>query len=268
MQLAHIVPKKYASLAIKNSGFLFVESALLEDVPYMEQARAAGKSIVIDVDLDAYPPGNFTLLLGRAQQQGISEIICPHVSGDGTATMGLTGKFLQAHKATASDIKLMAVPEGSGYNDYENCFFEFLALQDIFTTYGLPAGTLGQLGGDFTGIPGVYPNRLEILRRKIMSKMKIGMWECCLLEIGNAGAQELQEVIGRFSQITRCITASAFGAAIEDRDLAKEGREFEAANLDFNAEFIAEDSEALLPLAFRNMQYLNEFARSIGAPAV
>ena len=100
-----------------------------------------------------------------------------------------------------------------------------------------------------------------------MKMLRMYSWEICLLEIGYGGAQELAESVGQFERVTRCITAAAWGCALTGRDLKQEGTEHPAPDLDFTPDSDPENAEDVIPLAYRNMQFLNEYARSIGAPA-
>lgn len=267
MQVFHIVPKAYATLGHQNSGlFAFVESRLLGDKEYMEQI---GDGVPITTDVGPHvKPAKYKDFIKQAEDSGVAEIIAPNVTCDSAQTWQLTAEFIEAMRTAKSKLKIMIVPQGTGLPDYENCIMEMLPAQDDFHTVGFPAGTLARVGSDLTGQEHVYPNRSLVVKRA-MRLLRIGMWECCILEIGNSGPLELAEMGAQFARISRLITAAAFGCAIVNRDLTSEGSDFDAPNLHFSSDYVCpEDKKSgILPLAYKNMGYLNDYARSIGAPA-
>lgn len=259
MQMCHIVPDTHLMLGVKNSGFLFLNR--LDE--FAATALMETNKPILVAPPEGHGPDMYEKYLRQAEEVHADQVICPFVAGDVEKTWKTAQDFLEVYKRVGCKLKLMAIPQGTDWMTYDSCFMQFISLQDQFSSYGLPAKLLDRAGQDFTGVQGTYPNRPWLIRRKIMRYIRMYMWEIYLLEIGSGGAQELSECVGQFERVTRCVTAAAFGCAMTGRDLAKEGAQHPAPDLDFA--LLTKASEDTVALAYRNMQFLNDHARGIGA---
>lgn len=275
MQISHMVPSKYRECAVRFNSFCYASSEHCEDSEYAAFVReqvAAGVPLVFSPQ----DPGS----IDTAELLGATVLIAPHVTKDGEDTVRLVKEFIKEVGKVLPDAKIIAVPEGDSFLEYQECFMELYSLQDEIGGFGFSENAMSRIGAEFVGSEQTYPNRLHVLNKKIARYLRMGMYDTYLLELGDNAGQELAEAVGAYAGTGDlcCITGLAFAAAMDGKNLRKIGANNDYIMKDWpiSVELIPapnnpEDWEEgvvyeaeTVEMGMDNMLYLNESGQAIG----